>query len=601
MSKILCVPLDPVHDVGIKIINGELVKHGHQTLLLQPDLPMETIVKKASEGEYDFIMVSRTLGYGVAELLARFTDLLDAAGIRERSKVVIGGKPVTPELAAELGYDKGFGAQSSIDEIIAYVEGRELPKEAAGLTRTKKDITGGYSYRFFDAEVESLLNSICDKLLAWAERRTSPGVERMKLRDAMLHTADSAAAAESRVRYNALCDAVIVDANHHNILPKGVRTVSNEELGALSSFLSASLPYQPVRIQHNEKQPVVFKFLGSGCPIMDITHGKICERWGINGFLIINPSWEARYEGLIEGCLTHENDGTITSLENIRLMRQSLDESTLLTVRAHRGLNTPETVLLAGEAGANLSKIDLVYGSLGAGTDPERIVVDGIEAMKLCARYNMAFDIPGNDELSGVPAWKTLAGLLINVMLGKKLGAKAILKPLFCYGPHIVLNGQMKQNFVDYNSAKIYALRHIVDCPIWPGEPIAFMTQSEERIQSANTTSYHAALAATLGVDAITIASTDEAYSRGPICITSRIDTIRAVTDAFRFMGDAQIAPSPMAAEYTDELLTKIKDVLREVAALPTLHEAIYAGLLGNEEDGAYPGKFGAGTVTLTM
>ena len=169
MAKILCVPLDPVHDVGIKIINGELVKHGHQTLLLQPDLPMETIVKKASEGEYDFIMVSRTLGYGVAELLARFTDLLDAAGIRERSKVVIGGKPVTPELAAELGYDKGFGAQSSIDEIIAYVEGRELPKEAAGLTRTKKDITGGYSYRFFDAEVESLLNSICDKLLAWAE------------------------------------------------------------------------------------------------------------------------------------------------------------------------------------------------------------------------------------------------------------------------------------------------------------------------------------------------------------------------------------------------------------------------------------------------
>jgi hypothetical protein len=43
----------------------------------------------------------------------------------------------------------------------------------------------------------------------------------------------------------------------------------------------------------------------------------------------------------------------------------------------------------------------------------------------------------------------------------------------------------------------------------------------------------------------------------------------------------------------------KIKDVLREVEAKPTLHDAIYAGLLGNEEDGAYPGKFGSGTVTL--
>jgi methylmalonyl-CoA mutase cobalamin-binding subunit len=598
MAKILCVPLDPVHDVGIKIISAELAKHGHQTLLLQPDLPMETIVKKAAEGEYDFIMVSRTLGYGVAELLARFTDLLDAAGLRERSKVVIGGKPITPELAAELGYDKGFGAQSSIDEVIAYVEGRELPKEASGLTRTKKDIAGSYSYQFLDKEIEALLSSICDKLLAWAKDRTSPGVERMKLRDALLHETDPAAVAMLRTRYSALCDDVIVNANDKHLLPKGVRVVSAEERDALEAFLAHSSPLHPVRMQYNTKQPLVFKFLGSGCPIMDITHGKICERWGIDGFLIINPSWEARYEGLIEGCLTHENDGTITSLENIRLMRRSLDETTLLTVRAHRGLNTPETVLLAGEAGANLSKIDLVYGSLGAGTDPERISVDGIEAMKLCARYGMAFDIPGNDELSGVPAWKTLAGLLINVMLGKKLGAKAILKPLFCFGPHIVLNGQMKQNFVDYNTAKIYALRHIVDCPIWPGEPIAFMTQSEERIQSANTTSYHAALAATLGVDAITIASTDEAYSRGPICIASRIDTIRAVTDAFRFMGDAQISPSPKAGEYTDELLTKIKEVLREVAAKPTLHDAIYAGLLGNEEDGAYPGKFGSGTVT---
>jgi len=32
--------------------------------------------------------------------------------------------------------------------------------------------------------------------------------------------------------------------------------------------------------------------------------------------------------------------------------------------------------------------------------------VDGIESMKIAARYKMAFDIPGNDELSGVPGGK---------------------------------------------------------------------------------------------------------------------------------------------------------------------------------------------------
>jgi len=210
----------------------------------------------------------------------------------------------------------------------------------------------------------------------------------------------------------------------------------------------------------------------------------------------------------------------------------------------------------------------------------------------------MPFDIPGNDELSGVPAWKTLAGLLINVMLGKKLGAKPILKPLFCYGPHIVLNGMMDQNFVDFNAAKIYALRQIVDCPIWPGEPIAFMTQSEERVQAANATSYHAALAASLGVDVVTIASTDEAYSRGPIAIASRIDTIRAVTDAYRFMGDAQISPTGQADLFTEDMIKKIIEVLKEVQSKTSLAEAIYEGALGNEEDGAYPGTFGKGTLT---
>jgi hypothetical protein len=36
------------------------------------------------------------------------------------------GKPITPELAAELGFDKGFGANSSMEEIVAYIEGRKL-------------------------------------------------------------------------------------------------------------------------------------------------------------------------------------------------------------------------------------------------------------------------------------------------------------------------------------------------------------------------------------------------------------------------------------------------------------------------------------------
>lgn len=597
-KKILCVPFDPVHDVGIKIIKSELDNNGHQTELLSPDLTPEAIVKIAANGNYDFILVSRTLGYGVAEMLARFVDMLDAAGVREKSKIVIGGKPITPELAAELGFDKGFGEHSSLEELLAYIEGREVKLKGAGLNRTKKDISSKYDYNFKSQKIGQLLDSIATKLIEFTKNKKSPGVERAKIQEELFHTEDELKKKNLLEKYFALCDNVIVDGNTKKNFVKGVREVTATEIKNLNSFLSKSQPVNPYKIQYNTKQPLLFKFLGSGCPIMDITHAKVCERYGIDGFLIINPSWEARYEGLLQGCLTHENDGTITSFDNIKLMRQSLDESTLLTVRAHRGLNTPETVLLAGEAGADLAKINLVYGSLGAGTDPVRLAIDGVEAIKLAAKYNMPFDIPGNDELSGVPAWKTLAGLLINVMIGIKLGAKPILKPLFCYGPHIVINGMMKQNFIDYNAAKIYALREIVNSPIWPGEPIAFMTQSEERVQSANATSYHASLAASVGVDAITVASTDEAYSRGPICITSRIDSIRAISDAFRFVGDAKFQTTPRADYYTDDLIKKITETLREVAAKDNLTTAIYDGCLGNKEDGAYPGKFGFGTVS---
>ncbi|HEY9187738.1 MAG TPA: cobalamin-dependent protein [Ignavibacteria bacterium] len=595
-KNILCVPLDPVHDVGLKIIRNALLNKGHNVDLLMPDLPNEEIINFALKKKYDYILVSRTLGYGVYELLAKFIDLCDAAGIRDTAKLVIGGKPITPQLAAELGFDKGFSSSSSIEEIVSYIEGKEITSDMNKYKKVKKDFISEHSYQFFNKEIEQALNIIADKFLNWAKDKTSDGILRAELMRNYITSGkkDSKAYEE----YLKLCDEEIKVCNTGERYIKGVRVIEEDELLKLDNFLQNRMAYQPVKIQHSNTHPLIFKFLGSGCPIMDIVHGKICERWGVDGFLLINPSWEARYEGLLHNYLTHQNDGTITSLENILLVKKYLLDGTYLTVRAHRGLNTPETTMLAGEAGADMTKINLVYGSLGAGTDPERLGVDGLQAIKYAAEYNMPFDIPGNDELSGVPAYKTLAGLLINVMIGLKIGAKPIPKPLFCYGPHIMINGQMDKNYIDYNYAKIQALREIADLPIWPGEPIAFMTQSEERVQSANATSYHSALAAFLGVDAITIASTDEAYSRGPICVASRIDSLRAVQDAFKFIGDTKIEPTKMCEVYKNEMIENIYSVLSSVAREDNLPQAIYKGILGNkEEDGAYPGTFGKGTV----
>ncbi|MBK7256478.1 MAG: cobalamin-dependent protein [Ignavibacteriae bacterium] len=596
-KRILCVPLDPVHDVGIKIIRNALAQRGFDTELLSPDLPLEDVVRIAAQGSYDEILVSRTLGYGVAELLGRFVDLLDAAGVRSRARVTLGGKAITAELAAELGFDRGFDEHSRIEDVVAYLEGKPAESGATAAAKPKPDITAGYSYKVHDARIAAALDEIVDKLLRWTEGKSSPGIERARLRASMFEERNAAQHAALLDRYLSVSDPVIADAFRKGILPKGVRVVSETERTRLKELLADRHQHRPVSLRHAGERPLFFKFLGSGCPVMDIMHAKVCERWGVDGFLLINPSWEARYEGLLEGTLTHQNDGTVTSGENIRLVRELLEPSTLLTVRAHRGLNTPETVLLAGLAGADMTKIDLVYGSLGAGTDPARLAVDGVEAIRLAAKFRMPYDIPGNDELSGVPAWKTLAGLLINVHLGTRLGARAILKPLFCYGPHIVINGLMEQTFVDYNAAKIHALRSIVDCPIWPGEPIAFMTQTEDRVQSATASSFHAALGTSLHVDAMTIASTDEAYSRGPICMASRIDSLQALHEAARFMGKAAVTPTSAADAMTADMHAKIAEVLDRVRQAPDLPAAISSGLLGDREDGAYPGTFGRGTV----
>ena len=82
---------------------------------------------------------------------------------------------------------------------------------------------------------------------------------------------------------------------------------------------------------------------------------------------------ELKLRVFLEGLLTHEGSGSIITEQNLRKTKLVLNDSTLWTVRAHRGLNTPETVVLAGKAGADLTKINIVYGSLNAGTAPKSI------------------------------------------------------------------------------------------------------------------------------------------------------------------------------------------------------------------------------------
>ncbi len=601
-KRVLLAPIDPVHDIGLKMVGRSLSEAGHEIILLAPDLPLEEIVQTALDKHVDVVLLSRTVGYGVAELLSRFNDLADAAGLRDQVKIGIGGMAIRPELAQELGFDAGFGPGTTMEESLAFVEGRPYEKDVRLTQKQRPCVAQGHSYEYLNDRIRGLLEVIASRIAAWAEERTSPGVERARVRDELWDMdkwRSGEKMAEFEAAYAPLCEALVRSYYQKGVLHPKTRRFTAEEADSLNTFLTRTALFMNTpRIQHTLEKPIIFNQYGTGCPIMDITHIKVSEAWGADGVVHFDPSWGARTEGLFDGFITHSEDGTVITPDNLFHIHRSLEPSTLWQVRAHRGLNTPETVVLAGKIGAHMTKINFCYGSLGAGTDPERLTVDAYYAMKYAKKYDLPFDVVTNEELCGVPAYKAFAGMLIVAQLARSLGCRPVLQPLFCYSPEVMISKQMEDNYIDFNAAKIIALRSIIDAPIWPGAPIAFLTQTEDRVQSSAATAFHASLSAMLGVDAISIASSDEAYSGGPITVSSKVDTLRAVAEGFRFHGRSKFMPSETATRWAEDIVRGIESVLASVAEKGNFVSALYEGILGSREDGAYPGRAGAHTVS---
>ncbi|MCX7780641.1 MAG: cobalamin-dependent protein [Negativicutes bacterium] len=602
MKNVLLAPLDPVHDIGLKMIARGLEQAGHKTTLLPPDLGSEEIIEQIlNSPDVDTLLLSRTLGYGVGELLARFVDLADAAGVREKVKIGIGGMAIRPELAAELGFDAGFGPGTTIEEVVCFVEGREYRPDPNRTNKNKPDLTEGYDYTYLHAGIAAKLEKISSFILDWVKDKWSPGVERARLRDELWDVErwrKREGNGDLYQHYLPLCSELPKKFYETGELHPKTRRFTREEVAGLERYLEDTKARMSVlKLQHTRKKPYVFNQYGTGCPFMDIGHILASEAWGADGVVHFDPSWGARTEGFLDGFLTHQEDGTVITPANLNRIYLGLEKSTLWQIRAHRGLNTPETVVLAGKIGADLTKINFCYGSLAAGTDPERMVVDAYHAMLYAKKYKLPFDVVTNEELAGVPAYKAFAGMLIVSDLAVRLGARPILQPLFAYSPEVMINELMEDNYIDFNAGKVYALRGIINAPIWPGAPIGFLTHTEDRVQSAMTTALHASLAASLGVDAISIASTDEAYSGGPISAPAKVDTLRAVQEGFRFLGQGTITPTDTAVRYAERITDGIEKVLEEVIKAGDIVAALHKGLLGSREEGAYPGRAGKGTV----
>ena len=97
-----------LHDIGKNIVSILLRGAGYTVKDLGNDIDPQSIVAAVKEEQPQFLALSALLSSTMI-YMGDTIKALTEAGLRDRVKVIVGGAPVSPEFAAEIGAD-GYGA-----------------------------------------------------------------------------------------------------------------------------------------------------------------------------------------------------------------------------------------------------------------------------------------------------------------------------------------------------------------------------------------------------------------------------------------------------------------------------------------------------------
>ena len=92
------------HDIGKNILGSLLLSSGFELHDLGMDVDAETIVNKVKETGAKVVALSSLLTMTVEEIKV-VHEALQAAGLRDKVKMIVGGAPLDMELAKKLGAD----------------------------------------------------------------------------------------------------------------------------------------------------------------------------------------------------------------------------------------------------------------------------------------------------------------------------------------------------------------------------------------------------------------------------------------------------------------------------------------------------------------
>ncbi|NLE21309.1 MAG: cobalamin-binding protein [Actinobacteria bacterium] len=112
-----------IHDIGKNIVASVLSANGFRVVDLGVDVPVEKFVAAVKEHSAQVVGLSCLLTTAFPAMQETI-EALAAAGLRDKVTVVIGGGPVSDDLAEQLGADgAGASAQEAVNLAAKAVEG----------------------------------------------------------------------------------------------------------------------------------------------------------------------------------------------------------------------------------------------------------------------------------------------------------------------------------------------------------------------------------------------------------------------------------------------------------------------------------------------
>ena len=93
-----------LHDIGKNLVRMMIEAKGFEVIDLGVDVPGESFLKTAQESQVDIVCLSALLTTTMNEM-RNVVELFEAAGVRERFKIMIGGAPITQSFCNAIGAD----------------------------------------------------------------------------------------------------------------------------------------------------------------------------------------------------------------------------------------------------------------------------------------------------------------------------------------------------------------------------------------------------------------------------------------------------------------------------------------------------------------